>query len=167
MSKGMLTIRFKKGNPDLLECRRPDGSSTWQNIRQGMLVHDLAHYTVETELEFKNAFYGLLACGWSIEDFEKPKASRPTALWPQNLPEEALITEHIVNIVLTGLQPASDSTALLAALKSILKDNKLEWTKALTLENFSKIQDRLTDYINKWKSLKDGESLELAFPVTL
>lgn len=132
-----------------------------------MLVHDLAHYTVETELEFKNGFYGLLACGWNIEDFEKPKAIRPSALWPQNLPEEALITEHVVNLMLTGLQPASDTTALFAALKSILEDNKLEWPKVLTLENFSKIQDRLTDLILQWQSLKDGEFLELAFPVTL
>ena len=132
-----------------------------------MLVHDLAHYTVETELKFKNAFFGLLAFGWNIEDFEKPKASRPSALWPQNLPEEAIITEHVVNIVLTGLQPASGKKALFYALKSILKENKLDCPKALTLENFGKIQDRLTNLIHQWQSLKDGEFLELAFPITL
>ena len=52
------------------------------------------HYAVETTLHFKNAFFGMLAGGISISDFELPKDQRPFAY-----SEEALVAESIVNLL--------------------------------------------------------------------
>ena len=33
------------------------------------VLHDLIHYVVETTLGYREAFFGLLAAGWDIQDF--------------------------------------------------------------------------------------------------
>ncbi|MFM1879115.1 MAG: hypothetical protein RLZZ241_1981 [Bacteroidota bacterium] len=162
-----LHIRFKKVATPILECIRQDGTRTWQKSKPGMVPHDLAHYVVETHLGFTKGFYGLLADGWDIEDFEKPKVNRPLALWPQNLPAEALITEHLVNIVLTGLQPQAEAETLFASFGKILIANALDWPDALDMNRFKTIQNRLGEILHDWHSLKVGEQLELTFPVVL
>ncbi len=81
-----MKIQFKKGkDKSTLHCIRKDGTATWSTIYQGMEIHDLAHFAVETELGFKKAFYGLLASGYAIQDFALPRAKRPKSLLPENL----------------------------------------------------------------------------------
>ena len=95
-----LQITFKKhqNKPNTLSCTRQDGSKTWSKIHPGLAIHDLIHYAVETTLDFQNAFYGLLAQGFNIEDFSLPRAERPVELLPKNLPSEALYTEFLVGL---------------------------------------------------------------------
>lgn len=54
----------------VLECVRADGTETWQKQQSQSAaffpLHDLTHYAVETELGISEAFYGLIASGWSI-----------------------------------------------------------------------------------------------------
>ena len=98
-----LTITLSKeiGKRTILKCTRKDGSSTFAKLYPNLEIHDIAHYVVEQHLGFRNAFYGLLAKGYTIEDFQLPKAERPSALHPKNLHPEALITEHLVNLIQT------------------------------------------------------------------
>ena len=69
-----MKIQFKKENhkPSILTCTRTDGSTTWVKMYPGFEAHDLGHYAVETVLKFENAFYGMIAKGSNIEDFEMP-----------------------------------------------------------------------------------------------
>ena len=68
-----LRIRLKRGRdgPNTLVCIRPDGSQTMQHDKTGgfFAVHDLTHYAVETTLNHKRGFYGLVAEGWDLGDF--------------------------------------------------------------------------------------------------
>ena len=56
----------------ILKCVREDGTSTWQKVegRNAAFfpVHDLTHYCVESVLRIPDAFFGLIACGWTIEE---------------------------------------------------------------------------------------------------
>ncbi|MEO0573450.1 MAG: hypothetical protein AAF039_17240 [Bacteroidota bacterium] len=101
-----MEIQFKKliNKPSTLTCVRIDGPTTWIKLYPGIEAHDLAHYAVETALEFQDAFYGMVAKGSNMEDFELPRDIRPETVLPQNLSEEALITEHLVNLIMTKAQ---------------------------------------------------------------
>ncbi|MDP9178723.1 MAG: hypothetical protein M3O61_13655, partial [Gemmatimonadota bacterium] len=73
-----LLIRIKKNKDSSasLACVRADGSTTWQR-QDGQLgvffpPHDLTHYAIEAVLGYRNAFYGLIADGWEISDFDTP-----------------------------------------------------------------------------------------------
>ena len=61
-----------------------------------MVMHDLTHYVVETQLQLENSFYGLLARGLDITDFEKKQK-----ISPASIPAEGIRTEILVGLFLT------------------------------------------------------------------
>src|SRR5205809_153857 len=86
----------KRGEEDhIISCKRKDGTTTWMHSSSFFVQHDLCHYAVETVLGLRNAFYGMLADGTDITDFELPKEERNIAL-----STEALLAEHLVNILM-------------------------------------------------------------------
>jgi hypothetical protein len=91
-----LRILFAKAkdpaSQDVITCIRADGSRTWSKLHAAFPIHDMTHYAVETVLEVKNGFFGLLAKGWDITDFAIPEKRA-------RMPLEALWVEHVVGIV--------------------------------------------------------------------
>ena len=73
-----MVIQLKKGRdgPATLACVRVDGTRTWGKEHPFFPVHDITHCAVESVLGYDQAFFGLIAAGWDIDDFEKPGASR-------------------------------------------------------------------------------------------
>ena len=163
-----MLIQFTKGNakPSTLKCIRSDGSSTWTKIQPAIEFHDLAHYVVETELGFAKAFYGLVASGYNIEDFELPREQRPEALLPANLPAEALQTEHIVNLLQVHLNHTDKEMDFMETLRNILKEHEIEFPKKLDARSLQSIQLRLNGLLLSWKQLEPGDSLQLNFSIT-
>src|SRR5256885_13197761 len=89
-----MMIQLKKGRdgPATLVCVRNDGSRTWGREHPFFPLHDLTHYAVECVLGFEHAFFGLIAAGWAIDDFAKPRAA-------SRLPAQAIVAEHIVGVL--------------------------------------------------------------------
>ncbi|MEO8910779.1 MAG: hypothetical protein ABI408_11205 [Gemmatimonadaceae bacterium] len=90
-----IVIRIRKGKDGRasLTCTRADGTVTWQRQEGNQAAffprHDLTHFAVETVLEQRQGFYGLIAAGWDFSDFGTP--------WPRGkLPAEARVSEAIV-----------------------------------------------------------------------
>ncbi|MCY7378962.1 MAG: hypothetical protein LH467_06420 [Gemmatimonadaceae bacterium] len=80
----------------LFELRRRDGTSTWEKrshpTAEFFSAHDLTHFAVESELGFRDAFYGLVARGCQLRDFGRP--------WPRGPPPpEALLAEVLVGYI--------------------------------------------------------------------
>ena len=96
-----LKIILKKSikKSSVLTITRSDGSSTWSKLYKGLETHDLAHYAVEKTLCFKHAFYSIIDNGFNISDFAAPRQQRPFAVRSENLHTEAIVTEHIVNLL--------------------------------------------------------------------
>ncbi len=86
-----MLIQLKKGRdgPATLACVRADGTRTWGKEHPFFPTHDLTHCAVESVLGFDQAFFGLIATGWDIDDFAKPGASR-------RMPFQAIVAEHVV-----------------------------------------------------------------------
>src|SRR5688500_15660047 len=92
----LIQITKRPGGGAGLRCTRADGSATWQRQqgRQASFfpLHDLTHYAVETELGFRDGFYGLIAQGWEIDETTGKSARGP-------LPPGSIVVEHLVGLL--------------------------------------------------------------------
>jgi hypothetical protein len=156
-----LTIRLKKtpDAPPVLTGVRADGSATWQHSHVAFPVHDLVHYSVESTLGFGNAFFGLVAQGWNLEDFGNG--------WPRGpIPPEAIEAELIVGEVWRAFLLRESLTAadLNERTAAISKDQGVPAMRALTADELAAIQTRLAGLAARWRALPAGGTLELRFP---
>ncbi|MEM7102814.1 MAG: hypothetical protein AAF502_06790 [Bacteroidota bacterium] len=149
-----------------MTCIRPDGSKSWTKLNPGIEMHDFAHYVVERELKFENAFFGLIASGFDISDFELPRDQRPEALMPIHLPIESLQTEHIVNLLQVGFVNADETFDLIGELTTILAEKNLEFPESLDEDSLERINDQLNELLSRWQNLEHGETIELEFETT-
>jgi hypothetical protein len=67
-----MEIRFTKGRdkPGIFTCIRKDGSLSWCNVNYQQIEHNFIHYAVETILNIKDGFYGIIGRGLGLEDFD-------------------------------------------------------------------------------------------------
>jgi hypothetical protein len=147
----------------VLKCIRDDGSVTWQNVdgtnAAFFPLHDLTHYSVETELAISSAFYGLIAEGWSIEDTTGKGARGP-------LPEEALFVENVVGTldseraggVRWSVEEFNESTERYA------RNAGRAAPRRLTDDELARVRSRRAELFARWQELQPGQTLELRFP---
>ncbi len=156
-----IIIHKKQGKASILTIVRDDGSSTWSKLYVGMETHDLCHFAVESILAFKNAFFGIINRGFEISDFELPKDQRPFEVQPANLHSEALITEHLVNLLEVELLNSGTNEDFLPQLEGILKENNLEKPSNIDENSLAKIRQCYHDLVAKWQQLPPENTIEL------
>ena len=129
-----MEISFQKGRgkPDTLSIRRLDGSVTWSRGQAGPAYHDVAHYAVETGLQFEKAFYGIIDQGFAIDDFVLPRHLRPDALKIANLPAEAMQAEYVVNQIQREPFDGTKEPDFLNVLRQMLTGNNTAYPEQLT-----------------------------------
>ncbi len=158
----ILFTKRKNGSASL-RCIRADGSETWDNIKHPvMVVHDLIHYVVETELGFRRAFYGLLAEGHDISSFSLPRAQRPKELQPALLPQEAHQAEVLVGLLQSERIDGAAYPSFAATLVNVcmLKNVPPPSLSDATLDN---LRTRSVQLCNQWQALSEKETLSLEF----
>jgi hypothetical protein len=146
----------------VLKCIRSDGTETWQK-QQGshaafFALHDLTHYSVETELGIRDAFFGLVADGWSIED----TGQRGVAA---KLPAAALFVEQVVGTL--DMERASGSRwsaeEFNDALERKAKAEGRAMPRLLTDDELDRVRKRRAELFAEWQSLLAGGTLDLEF----
>ncbi len=158
-----MTIRLTQGKnkPDTLTCLRDDGSCTW-TVLNLTPAHDLGHYAIETTLGFRDAFFGLLAQGWAIQDFGQPDPM--TGDKPAN-PTEAIQAEALAGLLdmerRSHLPP--DYAEFHAMLVSACAGLNVP-LPALSQGQLEAIRSRHLELLHQWAELPEGETLELPFP---
>ncbi len=168
-----MLIRLKKTRDGVvLTCVRDGGTVGVQRTGYGgyFALHDLMHYAVETTLGFGDAFFGLMAQGWDFATFGDRNDPRYRAM-----PAEAVIAEHLVDILTRGIREsawrdpdllaiwADDVNAELGASlgRAGLPAFRVEPASlAAICRAFRALADR-------WAAVPVGEHLELAFPPAL
>ncbi|MGI8951627.1 MAG: hypothetical protein ACR2FN_08585 [Chitinophagaceae bacterium] len=155
-----MEICFKKirEKEHVISCKRKDGSDTWMKTDEFFVMHDLMHYAVETTLHYKTAFYGMLAQGVSITDFELPKNERTFSLT-----KEAGFAENIVNVLFIELrqQKFPDFNSTITEIYRM--NNYSEEPPLLTEIQLQNIRAKFHELCAKWNSLKTNETLQLMF----
>ncbi len=162
-----MILRLKKyeNKKATLSCIRRDGSICWTHLYSGMEDHELAHYAVESCLNFKEAFYGLIEMGYEVGDFELPREKRPAGLIPANLPVEAIQTEFIVNLLQTEYWNSGQLEDFLLTLSRILADKEIPFPTQLDDNKLNEIRKVYHQLILDWKALDAGEQLEMVLEV--
>lgn len=156
----MLIIELhKKREQVILKCIREDGSNTWAKLHQGTVYHDIAHIAIEEKLGLSNAFYGMLASGVAISDYELPDDQKPEILKGKNMPKEALITEHLVNLLTIANFNTADFN-FITEVKVILEKNGLVFPSNLTQAKLQEITDYYQELITNWSRIPIGSYLE-------
>ena len=157
-----MKVQIKKGRdgPATLACVRTDGSRTWSKVHPFFPEHDLTHLAVESVLGFTQAFFGLIAAGWNIDDFSQREMAR-------RIPAEAVLAEHIVGLL--DLERAQRERLTVDDFKSLLA-SKLPETFAgpqslLTGDQLDRIRALRAELVSRWWSVAEGDTLELLFPV--
>ncbi len=147
----------------LLRCVRTDGTSVWQRQEGArgrfFAFHDLRHYAVESVLEYKQGFYGLISSGWEILDTTGKGSRGP-------LPDEALEVEHLVGLLDAESTGENQSTAELLneyAAASAAKNSR-HASRALTEATLARIRELAASLHSEWSGLLDGVSMRLTFP---
>ena len=158
-----ITIDKRKDGSVVLKFTRLDGTEEWQK-QQGQHaaffpLHDLTHYSVESELDIRDAFYGLVASGWSIEDTTgKGKRGPITA--------NAVYVESVVGTLDTERASGSRWTA------AEFNENTARFAanggrpvpRTLTDDDLARIRKRRAELFSAWHELPPGRTLELTFP---
>jgi hypothetical protein len=159
-----LRIQITK-RPDggaVLKCVRADGTETWQKQTGHQAaffpLHDLTHYAVESELAIRDAFYGLISAGWTIDD-TTGKGARGA------LPADAVFVENVVGTLDTERASGSrwtaeefnENTARFAA------NGGRPAPRRLTDDELGRIRKRRADLFEQWRKLPSGQMIELTF----
>ncbi len=155
-------IQIKKGRdgPATLACVRADGTRTWGKEHPFFPVHDITHCAVESVLGFDQAFFGLIAAGWSIDDFEKPRATR-------TMPFQALVAEHVVGVfdreraLPEPLTAGEFNETVIASLPAAERPA----FRRLTEAQLSQVRELRRMLEARWYALPPGETLAIPFPV--
>jgi hypothetical protein len=158
-----MRICLKKGRdgPSTLTCIRANGSRTWGREHPFFPVHDLTHCAVESVLGFEEAFFGLIAAGWDIDDFARPRAHH-------QLPFQALVAEHIVAVLdREGAQAAPTTAAELneAVLASLGSAERVQFP-LVTDAQLRAVRALRARLAAQWHDLPPGATLAVAFPAT-
>jgi hypothetical protein len=155
-------ITKRTGGGAILKCVRADGSETWQK-QQGhqaafFPLHDLTHFAVESELGIREAFYGLIASGWSIEE----TGTRGSAA---KLPADALFAENVAGTLdrerASGTRWTAEEFNYALALHETAH-GRAEPRK-LTDDDLARIRKRRAELFAQWAELPAGQTLELQF----
>ena len=157
-----MVIQIKKGRdgPATLACVRDDGTRTWGKEHPFFPVHDITHCVVESVLGFDQAFFGLIATGWAIDDFAKPGASR-------HMPVQAIIAEHVVGVfdreraLPQPLTAPEFNETLMASLPPACRVA----FRQLDETHLARVRDLRNALAARWYALQVGETLEIPFPV--
>ena len=152
----LVEIAKRADGAGVLRCVRDDGSVTWQKQPDRhaafFALHDLTHFAVETALECRRGFFGLVAAGWEIEDTTGKGARGP-------LPEEAGNVEHIVGLF--DLERAGGQIWMIEEFHEFGGPG----ASGLTIEQIGAIRKRRSELFQKWSAVAAGGTLRLQFPL--
>jgi hypothetical protein len=160
-----MLVRFTKGSSpgesDTLTCVRPDGSTTWAEMtRQGILPHDAFHFVIENTLGWRDAFFGQVAQGGSIEAVTA-KLHGKQAAWskmPQAFQAESLIECLEADQWNGAADPAEFAQKLILACR-----RRGVAPPDINPEELSHVRAALREFGAAWRPLTPGASLERTF----
>lgn len=154
----MISLTKKEQGKAVLTCTRNDGTITWKHTDAFFISHDICHYAVETVLPLHNGFYGMLASGTDITEFDRPAAQRNTTI-----SAETVFTEHLVNVFMIDQRQGGigDICGMIAnAFPQSVEEGLL---LKLTGQKIDQIRQRYAALLYQWQQVADNSSLNLEY----
>lgn len=160
-----MLVRFIKATAtaqaDTLSCERPDGTSTHGAMpKQGILPHDAFHFVVEATLGWRDAFFGQIAAGASLDHLTGELHGRK---FDSSKQISALQSEAFIECLQTEQWGgAADPVAFNATLAAACRRRRVP-APALTPAALARVRLALREFGAAWRPLAPGQSLERTF----
>ena len=160
-----MLVRFTKNAPsaraDTLTCTRPDGTSTRGDMpRQGILPHDAFHFVVESTLGWRDAFFGQIARGATLDQLTA--ALHGTKL-PVSKNAQALQTECLVECLQADQWGGAPDPAAFAEKLIATCRRRSVPPPDIDAAELATVRTALRDFGAAWRPLNPGQSLERTF----
>jgi hypothetical protein len=152
----MIVRITKKAERNLLACIRSDKSYTITNAGPGLPHHDIAHYVVESQLELKNGFFGLIAKGYTIDQLSDPEIIR-------KLGPESWLAEILTRALQSLHSRACTVDQFLPLVQAEVETRRDLEMPVLNEEIILIMLRRYQELLLEWSEIKDGNALEMEF----
>jgi hypothetical protein len=160
-----MLVRFTKNPPaasaDVLTCIRPDGTSTTSPLpRQGVLPHDAIHFVVESTLGWRDALFGHVARGDSLDQITA-RLHGSKAEWSKMV--QARQTESLIECLQAEQSDGpSDPAAFAENLVATCRRRGVP-PPDIMAEELDTVRRALRDFGAAWRPLPPGAALERRF----
>ena len=121
------------------------------------ITHDICHYALESVLNLKKAFYGLVATGTDIKEFDLPRDKRTI-----ELTSEAIFAEQMVNL-LTIEYSQGYIEHFMVTIQEACNKNDVPLVKELNEERLREIRALYRQLMGQWNLLPGEKTMTLIF----
>ena len=153
-----IIIKRKTDKKNIISYKRVEGDDFWIEADDFLVLHDLSHFSVETNLHYNTAFWGLLKKGLHPSVFEN-KLLRDQL----ELSDEAWHAEHLANLFLIELSQGQFENINQVLKESIMQHNPSLSVPELTEDQISNIRATYRLLAATFKKLSHNESIQLKF----
>ncbi|MDB5210410.1 MAG: hypothetical protein JWQ30_1237 [Sediminibacterium sp.] len=155
-----MRITKNTGKPHIIKYIRDNGTETWMYSDDFFVRHDLSHYAIESVMEYRTAFNGMLNEGMDIKDFEDRE--KRTGI---TVTDEACHAENMSNLFLTEIMQGEFEDFNAVQKESFIAMNTQCRPVTLSEEKIAAIRNYLTRLFDQWNEMPVGETMELIFNV--
>lgn len=156
-----IIIKKKASNKHTISYIREGFEDYWIEADDFLVLHDLCHYAIETTLQYKNAFWGLIKKGINPGVFENKETRDALALT-----NETWYAEHLANLLLIEFTQGKfeDINAMLE--QSLRQQNPSIPTIQFSIVELDTIRALLHQLIDDWQAVNEGDYLSLDFTIS-
>ena len=155
-----MKISFKKRevSKNIISYQRPPYLDQWVAADDFLILHDLSHYAIETQLGYQSAFWGLIKSGIHPSVFEN-KEARDKIL----VSNEAWYAECLANLFLLELTQGELEEFNEVFHQSLEQMSKNIPEMNLSADQINDIRDYYKQLVNAWKMLEPNKEMVLHF----
>jgi hypothetical protein len=155
-----MEIRFTKKaeGRHIISCKRRDGTETWMHSSLFFITHDLCHFAVETLLGLPSAFFGMLASGTDINDFELPKEQREF-----ELTKDAVQAEHLVNLLTIEYNQGKVDDFITQLVQGSREELDNTFVQQLQNGKLDEIRKYFASLMLQWSEMEEGKTMTFTF----
>ena len=155
-----MQIQIKKnlGKLHIIKYIRDNGTETWMQADDFFVRHDLSHYALESIMQYKTAFNGMLNSGMEIRDFED-KEKRALL----NITAEAWYAENMANLFLIEISQGEFLDFNTIQQQAFISFNNRFPAILLPEEKITATRNYLRHLLQQWAEMPVGQTLALTF----
>lgn len=156
-----MRIQLTKGkdDKDSLSCFRNDGSSTTTELGPGSAYHELSHYVVETIMDYHQGFFGMLASGRDIAEFDMQNEERSF-----QIPREGYYAEFLASLIQGSVGSGNVDPEYVEMLRKGAENMNLPFPEIPDPKLLDQMRLQAAALIHEWNILLPGESMEVVYP---
>lgn len=163
-----MEIKITKGaTGDSIHVQRSDGTAATTCFpHKGPIPHDAVHFFVETELDMRAGFWGLVAGGLQPDEVgAMAKAAGHASAARPRTPEASIVmaiqAERLVECFEADLWGAGCDTQTFRDTLEVACEQSFVPTPEIDDQGVARIRRRLEDFRQQWLALKPGQTCEL------